>query len=203
MQNRTRADHPQRADANNALAHLYLSAGRYSEAEPLLKAALDLSERVLGEKHIVTASSARDLGELYAKQKQYSDAEKYLQKALAIDEELFGAKAPQVAADLMTLATVYGAEGKGDQGDPLLRRAAEIKNVLPGGGVAYDIPEPVGSNNDRPVTDKWALVVGVSNFKDPSINLKYAAKDATFDFRNFLITSEKIQARSRQTSPPT
>ncbi len=38
-----------------------------------------------------------------------------------------------------------------------------------------------------PVADKWAVVIGVSQFADKSINLKYAAKDAG-DFRNFLVT---------------
>jgi uncharacterized caspase-like protein len=36
------------------------------------------------------------------------------------------------------------------------------------------------------VADKWALVIGISKFKDPSIQLKYAAKDA-LDFYDFLI----------------
>jgi hypothetical protein len=35
------------------------------------------------------------------------------------------------------------------------------------------------------VGDKWALVVGISKFKDPSINLQYAAKDAA-DFAQYL-----------------
>jgi len=38
-----------------------------------------------------------------------------------------------------------------------------------------------------PVKDKWALVVGISSFANPSLNLKFAAKDAT-DFRNFLVS---------------
>ncbi|MBK9143183.1 MAG: caspase family protein [Candidatus Melainabacteria bacterium] len=38
----------------------------------------------------------------------------------------------------------------------------------------------------RPVDDKWALVVGISRFKDASMNLNYPAKDAA-DFRDFLI----------------
>ena len=37
-----------------------------------------------------------------------------------------------------------------------------------------------------PVTDKWALLVGISKFDRPSLNLKYAAKDAG-DFKDFLI----------------
>lgn len=37
-----------------------------------------------------------------------------------------------------------------------------------------------------PVSDKWAVVIGISKFARPTLNLKYAAKDAT-DFRDFLI----------------
>lgn len=40
--------------------------------------------------------------------------------------------------------------------------------------------------SSTPVADKWAVVVGVSEFADKAINLKYAAKDAA-DFRAFLV----------------
>jgi hypothetical protein len=40
---------------------------------------------------------------------------------------------------------------------------------------------------NSPVKDKWAVVVGISNFANQSMNLRYAAKDAT-DFKNFLLT---------------
>ncbi len=40
---------------------------------------------------------------------------------------------------------------------------------------------------DRPVTDKWALIVGVSKFQQRTLpQLRYAAKDAR-DFRDFLV----------------
>jgi len=193
---KTGPDHPERAAGANALAHFYLRDQKYGEAEQLFKQSLALSQKVIGENHSVTAGSARDLGELYTKQKQYDQAQIYLQKALKIDEKLYGEKGPQVAADLMSLAIVYGAQGKAGEAEPLLKRVAEIKNVLPGAGGAADLAEPLKSDQsekDRPVTDKWALVIGVSNFKDPSINLRYAAKDAT-DFRNFLINNEKFKA---------
>lgn len=38
------------------------------------------------------------------------------------------------------------------------------------------------------VDDKWALVVGISRFKDASMNLKYPAKDAA-DFADYLVKS--------------
>lgn len=47
-------------------------------------------------------------------------------------------------------------------------------------------PDRSHGSLDRPVKDKWALIVGISRFADSSINLKYADKDAT-DFYNFLI----------------
>lgn len=37
-----------------------------------------------------------------------------------------------------------------------------------------------------PISDKWALVVGISKFDRSSLNLKYAAKDAE-DFKDFLV----------------
>jgi tetratricopeptide (TPR) repeat protein len=187
-------DHPERAAAANALGDLYLRDGKYAEAEPLFKQALELSKRALGENNVVTARSARDLGELAVKQNKYAEAQAYFQQALSIDENLYGDKAPQIAGDLMSLATAYGSQGQSAQAEPLLKRAAEIKNVLPGGGaVAIEAPIALPSGADRPVTGKWALVVGVSNFKDASINLKYAAKDAT-DFKNFLINTEHFKA---------
>lgn len=38
---------------------------------------------------------------------------------------------------------------------------------------------------NRPIHDKWALIIGISKFKDSSLNLKYPAKDAK-DFADFL-----------------
>jgi tetratricopeptide (TPR) repeat protein len=44
-----------------------------------------------------------------------------------------------------------------------------------------------GQDLNRPIKDKWAVIVGVSKFKDPSIPpLQYPAKDAR-DFREFLL----------------
>lgn len=41
-------------------------------------------------------------------------------------------------------------------------------------------------NMNRPVHDKWALIVGISQFKKPELNLRCASKDAR-DFAAFLI----------------
>lgn len=43
----------------------------------------------------------------------------------------------------------------------------------------------------QPIRDKWALVVGISKFKDPALNLKFPANDAK-DFYNFLVTEGRF-----------
>jgi hypothetical protein len=94
---------------------------------------------------------------------------------------------------------------------PLSARAAEIKKSLPGSAMLSQLADSQAASGststsatnstsaipEKPVADKWALVVGISNFKDASINLKYAAKDAT-DFRNYLISKRQLPTRSRQ-----
>lgn len=47
-------------------------------------------------------------------------------------------------------------------------------------------PKTTDLAKDRPVKDKWALVVGISKFQNAELNLKCAATDAR-DFGNFLI----------------
>ncbi len=42
------------------------------------------------------------------------------------------------------------------------------------------------SSKNRPVADKWALVIGISKFQNPDLNLKCPATDAR-DFGNFLV----------------
>jgi hypothetical protein len=39
---------------------------------------------------------------------------------------------------------------------------------------------------NKPVDDKWALIIGISKFQKPEVNLKYSAKDAQ-DLRDFLV----------------
>jgi tetratricopeptide (TPR) repeat protein len=54
--------------------------------------------------------------------------------------------------------------------------------------------ETADSAVNRPVRDKWALVVGIGNFQNSAVpKLKYAAKDAR-DFRNYLVNEANFSA---------
>jgi tetratricopeptide (TPR) repeat protein len=71
-------------------------------------------------------------------------------------------------------------------------RTAKKKEVDPepvAVAVAAPVPEePAGPPVNRPIRDKWALIVGISKFKDGTLNLRYPSKDAK-DFYDFLVTS--------------
>ncbi len=80
------------------------------------------------------------------------------------------------------LSTSAGfAAGKGNQSGP-----AQIAESGSGGTQSTNSP-PGAKSVDRPIRDKWALVVGIGQFASDKIpKLKYAAKDAA-DFAKFLV----------------
>lgn len=72
--------------------------------------------------------------------------------------------------------------------------AAAVRNVSTVSPKAAAVDEQVAADAagmpavNRPIRDKWALIVGISKFKDPTLNLRYPSKDAK-DFYDFLVTS--------------
>ncbi len=52
--------------------------------------------------------------------------------------------------------------------------------------------EKVNRHTDGPIRDKWALIVGISHFKNPQYDLKVAAKDAQ-DFYNYLVNEANFR----------
>ncbi|HEY9785835.1 MAG TPA: tetratricopeptide repeat protein [Candidatus Obscuribacterales bacterium] len=70
-----------------------------------------------------------------------------------------------------------------DDGDAEAEPSAAARTPL---ASASAVASDIKKNIDRPIRDKWAVIVGISNFKDSSINLHFCAKDAK-DFADFLI----------------
>lgn len=68
---------------------------------------------------------------------------------------------------------------------PTATTAARPPEVATTSGVIES--KDAAEDNSSPIEDKWALVVGVSKFAQPRINLKYPAKDAK-DLATFLTT---------------
>lgn len=202
--------HPLVAQNLSIYAVILSAQHKYAQAESLLLQAIVTEEEALGVDHPDISNNLKNLAVIYSASGQYAEAEETLRKLLSRDEKAFGKENAAVASDLEALAAVLGKEHKNSERPALLARAQAIKAALPGAQNTTALPfsslrggSMAGANISsrgraaksvitNPVKDKWALVIGISNFKDPSINLKYAAKDAT-DFRNYLITSANFK----------
>lgn len=185
-------EHPVVARNLHNLANLAIAEKKFDEAQKLLERTVKIQKSVLGAEHQDTVAAMRDLADLFKGGKKYAEAEDNYKAILKADEKVNDTDSSIIAADLDNLARVLIEQSRGDEAKPFIERARKIKAKLPGynesGSThAISIGTLKGQNAvSKAVADKWALVVGISNFKDPAINLKFAAKDA-MDFRNYLI----------------
>ncbi|MBY0548123.1 MAG: tetratricopeptide repeat protein [Candidatus Obscuribacterales bacterium] len=192
-------EHPHVAESCTNLGALYETQNEKTKAEPLYQRALDIRQKSLGYDHPSVADSLNSLADLHTRLGKLEVADALYQKLLERDQRVLGKRSAAVAGDLQNLSKVRAALSRPDA-QPLQAQALALRQTLPGGQNVQQLSEPSLSGKpasateaERPVKDKWALVVGVSNFKDPSINLKYAAKDAS-DFRDWLVTEGHFQA---------
>ncbi|MEG3439951.1 tetratricopeptide repeat protein, partial [Pannus brasiliensis CCIBt3594] len=77
---------------------LYYSTGRYGEAEPLFRQALEMWKRLLGEEHPDVATSLNNLAGLYYSTGRYGEAISYSQQAIQIAEQALGKNHPNTVA---------------------------------------------------------------------------------------------------------
>jgi tetratricopeptide (TPR) repeat protein len=118
-------------------ADTYLSQGRYAEAEPLYKQALEATQQDLGPDHPDVAASLNNLARLYTRAGRYAEAEPLYDRAIAIWEKALGPDHPEVAVGVGNLATLYEAQGRYAQAEPLYQRALAIDQKA----LAPDRPE--------------------------------------------------------------
>ncbi|WP_439399969.1 tetratricopeptide repeat protein [Bradyrhizobium sp. PMVTL-01] len=63
---------------------MYQRQGRFTEAEPLFKRAVAVSEKSLSREHPDVGRALSNLATLYVKQEHFAEAEPLFQRALAI-----------------------------------------------------------------------------------------------------------------------
>jgi class 3 adenylate cyclase/Tfp pilus assembly protein PilF len=107
---------------NDVGAYLRDGAAR-SEAEPLLRRALALRERVLGPDHPDLATSLDNLAQLYGATGRPAEAEPLYQRALAVRERALGPDHPRFAESLGCLGLFYLGIGRRAEAEPLIERA--------------------------------------------------------------------------------
>ncbi|MDH4057796.1 MAG: CHAT domain-containing protein, partial [Cyclobacteriaceae bacterium] len=96
----------ERAQALAYLGQVYMSTGKYSQAEEQLQMALSLRLDKLPESHELIAASYNDLGLVYS-QLDVDKAIDFYEKAIAIYEKLHGKEHPKMAIANTNLGVVY------------------------------------------------------------------------------------------------
>jgi len=123
-------DHPLEPKAIGMMNQLGLwlkYRAEHSEAEPLLRRSLAISEKVLGPEAPDVATSLNNLALLYRAQGQYEKAAPLHERALAIWEQALGPEHPHVATSLNNLAGLYDNQGQYGKAEPLYERALAIR----------------------------------------------------------------------------
>ena len=100
--------------------------GRYDEALPLYRRALQIHEKALGPDHASTATSLNNLAYLLSGMGRYDEALPLYRRALQIHEKALGPDHASTATSLNNLAGLFESMGRYDEALPLYRRALQI-----------------------------------------------------------------------------
>jgi tetratricopeptide (TPR) repeat protein len=170
MQKRLHPDgvHPALAQAIDSLAFALADSGRFEEAEPHARLALEMKRQLYGEDHPGTANTLNNLAFILESQQRYDDAEAAYRAALAINRKLLGDNHPTVALNLSNIAYVEYAKGEYASAIRTLRESLDIsrrglgpEHPQVGGtaaGLAYWLIEDGKYDEARQLVDE-ALVI--------------------------------------------
>ena len=126
-------NHPDVATSLNNLAALYLSQGRYDEAETLFQHALRLVQYDISwERNPKVTLCLNNLATLYCSQGRYNEAEPLYQQSLVLRRKLLGENHPDVASSLNNLAELYRFQGRYDEIELLLNQSLALRRKLLG-----------------------------------------------------------------------
>ena len=117
----------QEARTLNDSAVKLFNQGKYDEALPLAKRALQLREKLLPRTDGQISSSLTNLGEIYIAKKDYKQAKEIFLRLLQIQEELFGRDDPNVSYTLDRLAVLYYVAGNYDETEAAYKRALALR----------------------------------------------------------------------------
>jgi tetratricopeptide (TPR) repeat protein len=173
---------PQANDVEREIAEVLLAQKSFSDAQSELTKviAFDESHKDLPRSSARLAADYESMSKAYEGLNDRANAQSMSEKATALKRTLPGAQSIATAGLSQSSASASSSSSSNASANPAAASNTSAPNTA----------SPMGEQ--KPVADKWALIVGVSNFADSSINLKYATKDA-IDFRNFLIEKEHFK----------
>ena len=112
--------------ALNNLAESYRAQGRYDEAEPLYRRALEIDEKTLRPEHPDLAIQLNNLANLLRDTGRYDEAEPLYRRALEISEKALGSDHPTIGIRVGNLAGLLIETGQLDEATPLRHRELKI-----------------------------------------------------------------------------
>ena len=116
-------------ELNEKLIVLYRQ-GKYREAVLVGQEALKLREQLLGEEHLDTILSIRNLAIMYELTKDQAHAGPLYRRVLQMRKKVLGEHHPDYASSLSELAFYYNSAGKPALAAPLYRQAMNLRLEL-------------------------------------------------------------------------
>jgi serine/threonine-protein kinase len=126
-------DAPERANAMLAIAYLLDEVhGRYAEAEPLYRHALDIRRRAFGDGHPMVAAALLDLAEFLSNRGDRAAAVAPARQGVEIVRRAYGREHPVVADFLGRLAAILYRAGDLDEAATLFQQSIAMERRLRG-----------------------------------------------------------------------
>ncbi len=110
------------AEVRQIIGVTFLRLGHYEEAENLLRTALKILEKTLGQNHPDIAAALNSLGILRQERGDYEEAESFFRRALAVKQKRFGSENQEVLDIQSNLALLLQDKGKTEEAGKLMRQ---------------------------------------------------------------------------------
>jgi len=120
------------AAVKDAIGFTLARLGRYEQAEPLLRSALEIRTRAHGEEHAEVAESLNHLAALLNEKADYAGAEPLYRRSLVIRRKLLGPENLDVATSVDDLGVMLSAKGDYPASEAALREALDLRRKLLG-----------------------------------------------------------------------
>ncbi len=120
------------AQMMQVMGTVYESLGLFSQAESLLRQAVQIRRRVLGPDHPDTLRSQGDLSIALFQDGRYSEAENLQKQTLASLRRVLGPEHPDTLKSMNTLAVLLMAEGRYPEAEALARQAVDLRRRILG-----------------------------------------------------------------------
>jgi tetratricopeptide (TPR) repeat protein len=120
------------AAIRDTIGHAYMDLGLFPEARKQLERALELRQRMLGDKNPKTLATSRNLGWTADLQGKRTEAEALLHKTMDLQRRVLGPEHPETLATMLNLTAVYEEQAKYAEAESLGNQLLGIRRRLSG-----------------------------------------------------------------------